>query len=173
MRRPRPIAMRQARGLWSTHRWSLSFWAALVALLLGALVAGCGQTAGGTLAPVGSTPAPQNCGAVQLRGTATLNGTDAGQAETCFYQAYQQCQRASLAVNEMGVDAGTDRTFTTQAGSRGACGIADAVYSYVIPTQHSSTTTYNCTGLSRKDGGLLFSACGADGDFYVPAPAAS
>ncbi len=132
-----------------------------LALLVGAL-AGCGQTVGGT---------PQNCGTVQLRGAVTLGGTDATRAESCFYHAYQQCQRASLAVNEMGVDAGTDRTFNTQAGSNGGCAVSDAVYTYVIPTNHTNTKTYTCAGLSQKENGLLFSGCGADGDVFVPAAA--
>jgi len=154
-------ATRRADGLSVARRW---LGVVLGITLLGAAVAGCGQTAGGN-------PAPQNCGTVQLRGASLMDGANAGQAETCFYQAFQHCQRASLAVNEMGVDSGTDRTFTTVAGSGAGCVISDAVSTYVIPTQHSNTTSYTCAGLSRKDGGLLFSSCGADGDVYVPASA--
>lgn len=154
-------ATRRTRGLSVACRW---LGVALGMALLGAAVAGCSQAAG-------SNPAPQNCGTVQLRGTTLVDGANAGQAETCFYQAFQQCQRASLAVNEMGVDAGTDRTFSTAAGSGPGCVISDAVTTYVVPTRHNTTTTYTCAGLSRKDGGLLFSSCGADGDVYVPASA--
>jgi hypothetical protein len=127
-------------------------------------LAACGEVAGGT-------SAPQSCGTVHLRGGATLDIGDAGQAETCFYQAFQQCRRVSLAVDEMGVDSGVDRTFSTQPGNDGECVISDAVHTYVIPTRHDSTTTYTCAGVSRKDGGLLFSWCGGDGDISVPAPA--
>ncbi len=154
-------AMRRARGLSVARRW---LGVALGIALLGAAVAGCGQAAG-------SNPPPQNCGTVQLHGTALVDGANAGQAETCFYQAFQQCQRVSLAVNEMGVDAGTDRVFSTASGGAPGCVISDAVTTYVIPTQHNITKTYTCAGLSRKDGGLLFSSCGADGDIYVPASA--
>jgi hypothetical protein len=154
-------ARRQAQG-GSVARRLLAL--ALGITLLGAVLTGCGQAAT-------NIPPPQNCGTVQLRGIVLVDGASAGQAETCFYQAFQQCQRASLAVNEMGVDAGTDRVFSTASGSGSDCIISDMVTTYVVPTQHNTTKTYTCASLSRKDGGLLFSSCGADGDVYVPASA--
>lgn len=127
-------------------------------------VAGCGQTSN-------AGASPQNCGTVVVRANSTPTGTTATQAENCFYQAYQHCASATLTVNEMGVDAGTDRTFTTVSRS-GGCAISESVTTYVVPRGQNPTTTYTCTGLSQQSDGLHFSSCGADGNIFVPAPAA-
>src|SRR5579871_1030342 len=61
----------------------------------------------------GSPGKPQACGTVQVRGNGqVVDTTKAQQAENCFWQAYQQCQAATIIVTMMGVDSGINRTFT-------------------------------------------------------------
>jgi hypothetical protein len=40
----------------------------------------------------------------------------------------------------------------------------------VVPRPTPVPEPFVCQGLSRKNNGLLFSACGAQGDILVPAP---
>lgn len=94
----------------------------------------------------------------------------AAQAETCFYQAYQRCSPATLVVDDMGIDAGTDRTFTTQPRNQGGCAVSDVATTYVVPRGKNAPATYTCSGLTQQSDGLHFSACGADGNLFVPAP---
>jgi hypothetical protein len=129
--------------------------------LAGADLASCGQA---------SIPVP-TCGTVNVNHLGQVsNGAAAGEAETCFYHAFQQCQQASLGVTWMtGVDTGAQDLFSVQSGSGGKCSISDAQYSYVN-TSVSLTTTVTCAGLSRQNGGMLFTSCGAR-NVSIPAPA--
>jgi hypothetical protein len=116
------------------------------------------------------TPHPRQCGRLTI-GASGLpgNGPEAAQAENCFWQAFRQCQPATLSVTAMGVDAGAVRTFTI-TGTAGACKITDVRQTYVISTNKQITETFTCAGLVQHNGGLLFQSCGDDGDIAVPAP---
>lgn len=152
-------------------------------LVLRVLIVGLGITilslslaacAPGSTTGAGQTPTPpQQCGSIHMT-TGLPNSIDAsaGQVETCFWQAYQHCQAATMNLTAMGVDAGSIRAFTiTPNGS--ACTVQDTIQYYVIPKGNGPAHTYTCTGLAQpKQGGLLFTACGADGDVAVPAPGA-
>jgi hypothetical protein len=88
--------------------------------LLGPALAGCGQA---------SVPTP-TCGTVYVNHLGQVsNGAQAAQAETCFYQAFQQCQQASLGVSYMsGVDSGAQSIFSVQTGGGGG-GVAPMSWS--------------------------------------------
>jgi hypothetical protein len=135
---------------------------ALAALgpLVGAALLGCGQA---------SIP-PLTCGTVSLDHLGHLiNGRQAEQAETCFYQGFQPCRAVSIGLSQMtGTDTGTESIFSVQAASAGSCRISEAEYSDVN-TNQTATTTATCTGLSRQNGGLLVSSCGAGRNVYLPA----
>lgn len=151
-------------------RPALALWLALpfVALLGTALVA-CGSPSASGQGSI--TPVPNGaCGTIQLRGGATVLSSTPPQAETCFWQAYTRCQSATLVVNSIGVDAGTDRTFSVKRSTSGSCTISDKAQTFVAPTSGGHVNTYTCAGLIQQHGGLLFQSCGNDGSISVPAP---
>src|SRR5215467_5020586 len=116
-------------------------------------------------------PAPvKKCGIVQ--GLAHLevppSDTGAAQAENCFWQAFQHCRPATLVFITSSVDTALIRTFTIH-DDNGACSISDAKQQRIVPNPPSPAGTYTCTGLVQKPDGLHFSACGKDGDVFVPA----
>jgi|GEM_PF-901143 len=111
------------------------------------------------------------CGTVQIAGYRGLpvNGTTALRAEQCFWQAYSQCHTASLTMTMMGVDANTVYLFTiNKQGSR--CLLDDTMQTSIIGSKHTTTINSTCAGLKQQQGGLLFLACGAAGDIFMPPP---
>lgn len=109
------------------------------------------------------------CGAVRMLGPNPPSDKAALQAEDCFFQAFQACQAATLAVTMMGVDAGTTNNFAIEAQGTG-CRVTGNVVRYVVPRPTAVPEQFVCQGLSRKNNGLVFSGCGAQGDIVVPAP---
>ena len=147
---------------------SVVFGLGLALALVGLAACSPNQDGSGTAAAPTVTPQTHKCGMVHL----VLNGriedqTGARQAESCFYQAYQHCQPATLDFIMMGVDSGISRTFTiTKNGN--ACVVTDIVQSYVLPTHAHNSATYTCTGgVIQTQTGLLFRSCGKDGDVAV------
>ncbi len=134
--------------------------------------AGTGATPAGMPSPT-SLASPvsgaQNCGQVSMLGPNPPRDSTALTSEQCFWQAFQQCQIATLTVTMRGVDAGTTHLFTIQK-SNGACRVTDAVQSYVIPLRTPSVQTFACADLVQQNGGLLVKGCGQAGDISVPAP---
>jgi hypothetical protein len=151
-------------------------------LVLRIVVAGLGMAilslslvacAPGSTAGAGQTPLlPQQCGSIHMTQGLGRVSDNAGQAESCFWQAYQQCQAATLSFTTMGIDAGSIRAFTITPNGSG-CIVQDTIQYYVVPKGNGPSHTYTCAGLSQPEqGGLLFAACGADGNVAVPAPGA-
>ena len=133
----------------------------LLVALLG--LAACGPSQSGT-----PPSKPQACGTVQIRGDGqVVDSTKAQQAENCFWQAYQQCQAATIIVTTMGVDSGIIRTFTVVPNG-GTCKVSDAEQNYVVPNHTGPLNIYTCANVQQLSGGLLFHSCGADGDVRVP-----
>ncbi len=154
-----PRALRAARGRLSLSL-GLGLGGTLLASLVGAALAGCGQA---------SIPTP-TCGTVAIDHLGHVTGAQAEPAETCFYQGFQQCQAVSLGLSHMsGVDSGSESVFSVQPASGGGCRIAEADYAY-NNTNVSATTTATCTGLSRQNGELLITSCSSGHDVSIPAP---
>ncbi|HEY6286325.1 MAG TPA: hypothetical protein VIX20_11725 [Ktedonobacteraceae bacterium] len=162
------------------------FGIAALLVLLCAFLAGCGSyvpSQGGQSQTTPSTtptsipaftPSPtlaqqaQNCGKVDT----TLNGkpVDANQARlagNCFWQAFQNCQAASLILKEHSLDTGADHTFTMK-GTTGRCSIMDTVKHYIVPNNLNLTRSYTCSGLVMQADGLHFIACGSLGNIFMP-----
>ncbi len=118
-----------------------------------------------------STPAAvgQDCGMIQMLGPNPPRDQTALQSEQCFWQAYQQCTVATLTVAMRGVDAGTIHQFTLSKSGSG-CTITDTAQPYVVPHPTPAATRYTCASLKQQADGLLFTACGDEGDITVPAP---
>jgi hypothetical protein len=163
----------------SSHRHH--FLALGLALLL-MLLAACGtNVAGTTTGSNGSTGNPgatasatgatvaENCGAVHTARQVVVpaDTSKAPGIEDCFWQAYQQCHAATLSYVQGSVDTAQIHTFTLKSQNN-QCVITDALQSQVVPRPAKPVGTYTCTGLTRANDGLHFSACGNDGDVVVP-----
>ena len=165
------------------HRYRFSgFGITAILVILCAFLTGCGSyvpSQGGqsqttpTSIPA-FTPSPtlaqqvQNCGKVDT----TLNGkpVDANQARlagNCFWQAFQNCQAASLILKEHSLDTGADHTFIMK-GTNGKCSIMDTVRHYIVPNNLNTTNSYACSGLVMQADGLHFIACGSLGNIFMP-----
>jgi len=116
------------------------------------------------------TTAGLECGHVQLGGPgpAVLNDGAAQQAEGCFWQAFQRCAAATLMATWMSVDTGVNRTFTIGQGN-GGCAVTDVVQPYSVPSRGQPASTYSCSSVVQRSGGLVNTGCGADGDVVLPA----
>ena len=145
----------------------------LAIALFGILITGCGtSTVGATQpTPVQTTATVQKCGTIgvmRTRANANTPGNiKANAAGNCFWQAFQQCQAASLTVNFGGVDTITTHTFTLQKKNT-SCTITDVVKNRVIPRPARNTGTYTCSGLVNASNELRFNDCGTLGNIVVP-----
>ncbi len=112
----------------------------------------------------------QKCGVVQSLGSLEVppGDTRAERVETCLWQAFQHCRPATLVFINNSPGTALIRTFTIFSNN-GACSISDARQQRSASNPPSVAETYTCTGLVQKPGGLLFTACGKDGDVFVPA----
>lgn len=156
-------AERPIRGVRPQIRLALSV-AALTVLgaLVGAALFGCGQA---------SIPIP-SCGTVAIDHLRRVIDTQAEQAETCFYQGFQDCRTVSLGLSQLsGVDTATESIFSVRADNRGSCYIAETNYD-IINTSVTAGTTVTCTAVSRQNNGLVISSCSSGPDVFIPAPAA-
>ncbi len=150
--------------------------------LFGILMAGCGSSTVGsmpsTIPP--TSAAIQKCGSIGvvrnqpvLIAPASIAKTSASStvtpsvAGTCFWQAFQQCQPASLVVSFGSVDTVTTHTFTLQKQNTN-CAISDVVQSRIIPRPAKTIGTYTCTGLVNASNELHFNGCGTLGNVVVP-----
>lgn len=116
--------------------------------------------------PVGSS-----CGEVDVFGTVVANPP---QAETCFLNAFQQCQPRTLTFTSgVGLESINTHVFTLVKNG-GACTITDrftnTTQNVPPPLGGTHTATYTCSSLTQQNGGLLFSNCGAEGNVSVPPP---
>ena len=155
------------------HRFA-GFGITVTLVLLCALLTGCGSYVPSQGGQSQTTPSPtlaqqaQNCGKVDT----TLDGqpVDANQARlagNCFWQAFQNCQAASLILKEHSLDTGADHTFTMK-GTNGKCSIMDTVKHYIVPNNLNLTRSYTCSGLVMQADGLHFIACGSLGNIFMP-----
>lgn len=128
-----------------------------------------------TTAASSATPTPgsnnpaETCGAIQMQGTNPPQDASALSAEQCFWRAYQQCQATTLTVTMMGVDAGTVHTFAVKPPGN-PCPLVDTVSRYFVPRPTPPPQATKCESVSFTAAGLLFKACGEQGDILIPSP---
>lgn len=146
--------------------------AMLSSLLLMILLAACGATTG---SQSGSTPTPaapaqtQNCGTLhnRLNGLPPADKVIAPQVEQCFYQAYKQCQPATLTYDVNGVDAGTINNFSVK-NVNGTCTLTDGFQHYIAPRPASVPVLYTCASMSMQADGLHIYSCGQANTVLIP-----
>src|SRR5579884_1657390 len=113
-----------------------------ILMALSAALVACGQA---------SIPTP-TCGTVAIDHLGQVHGSQTDQAETCFFQGFQQCRTVSLRLTHMtGVDTATESIFSVQVANDGRCQIDEADYD-LVNTSTTATGTATCTGLSRQSG---------------------
>ena len=112
--------------------------------------------------------AGKKCGTVQTLGRLEVPVADsgAGEAESCFWQALQRCRPATLVFIMSSIDTSVLRTFSIH-NNHGECSIVDTRQFRVIPGRVSAAVNYTCAGVKKVQGGLLFVACGQDGNVTV------
>ena len=138
------------------------------ALIVSVALVGCGAANASGAAGGG---AAINCGHVQgaLAPHPTATATAAQAAENCFWNAYQQCQTASLTYTRLGVDTEDTYSFTLQRQGT-ACVLNETHDRAIAPQPAHRLGTYSCTGLTRQqDDSLAAHGCGQDGDITITA----
>lgn len=161
--RPRRPGTHLGTHLQSGFAWRTLTSAGVVVVLLAALgLAACGGASAGA-------GGGGDCGAVHsAAGGAFTQGTSA--VEDCFWQAYSNCQSATLTFSEMGVDTTNTHTLTIQPGSGGHCSLTDSVSFFQASGGFRTTHSYQCTGMRQSSGGLVAEQCGTEGNVVIPAP---
>ena len=113
---------------------------------------------------------PAACGSAWthgLNGQTQLLGADHG-ALTCFDAAARACKPASLHVTDIGVDTGTDYTFTIESGGP-SCRVTEQSNFFSANGGGSTgpVTTTSCLRTAATGEGVLLSCAGQD--VLVPA----
>jgi hypothetical protein len=148
----------------------------LGSLLVMLMLAACGNTTGGTgsqggqSSPVATKPAQtQNCGTLHsnVAGLIQTDKAHAMQDENCFFNAYKQCQPATLIFQSTSVDTGVIHNFAVKS-SNGSCSLTDGLQHFIAPKPPSRTTTYTCASASMQSDGLHIASCGTAGDILIP-----
>jgi hypothetical protein len=116
--------------------------------------------------------APKACGTVIMHGTGSpafgVQNSSPAQVANCFWQAYQQCQPATMQLTFMGVDAGVRHTFTIQKKGS-VCAITDSAQNYNVSVKLTSKPVIStCTGMAMQADGLHITGCGNGNTFIIP-----
>ena len=148
---------------------------AMTLALLMLLLSACGSNAGGQGRATTPTNTPSlqelKCGTVHTLHSqiAPADLNTARHAEDCFWQAFQQCQPATLTYTKNEVDAGSVNTFTLKSIG-GKCTVSDGVQHFIVPRSPGKTTTYPCSDVKLQSDGLYVFSCGEIGTIIVPRP---
>jgi len=120
------------------------------------------------------TPAPTalpkaSCGQAathQLSGATQFFQADKG-ALSCFAAAARQCQSASIAITEMGVDTGTEHVFAVAPG-KASCAATEWSQGYSANfggSKQFKVVVTQCSAVTKPDGVML--GCGGQ-DILIP-----
>src|SRR5574340_109169 len=154
------------------NKVNVTFVAVIIALFT-LVLAACGSNVGGQSQVTTPTTIPssqvQKCGTVNTLHSRIVS-TDpnaAKQAVNCFWQAFQQCQPATIAYSKNDLDAGTVNTFTLK-NTGNKCDISVGVQHYVAPHPPGNATVYTCGGVKLQQDGLYILSCGDAGTIVIP-----
>lgn len=116
--------------------------------------------------------APKTCGTVIMHGTSSpafgVQNTSPSQVANCFWQAYQQCQPATMHLTFMGVDAGVQHTFALEKQGN-ACTITDSAQNYnVVVKLKAKPVVSTCTDMAMQSDGLHITGCSNGNTFFIP-----
>ncbi len=154
------------------NKGGVIFVTVIVALFTFTLAA-CGSNVGGLGQAATPTPPPsaqvQKCGTVNTLHSLIVP-TDqnmAKQAVNCFWQAYQQCQPATITYAKNDLDVGTVNTFTLK-NVGGKCAVSVGVQQFVAPHPPGKATIYTCGDVKLQSDGLSVLSCGNAGTIVIP-----
>jgi len=116
-----------------------------------------------------ATSSGDRCGSMEL-GSPPTSSDEAQARFNCFTAALQTCDPVALVVSAHTPDAIVTRTFLTEVGDHG-CNIAETVERG--KGGGSTTETNLCSDVRKNKDGLVFTACGKDGDVAIPAVASA
>jgi hypothetical protein len=134
----------------------------------GLVIASCGKEGDIAIPARPTDQVGHVCGTIdELYGiVSNSDGTSPNDIEKCFWQAYTTCKPSTLLDNvTTGFVPTTLHTITIQP-AYDLCAVADSVR--VSPHMLALPTTYPCTGLIQRNGGLVVTSCGAFGDIIIP-----
>ena len=108
------------------------------------------------------TPATA-CGTITSTEAVSNNASKAMNAGTCFFQAYQKCQAATLSYIDQDTLLKQDHEKTTRTLTIDAttCKVSEVVQT------PSNSATYTCDKMEGLRGSLRLVSCGADGTFLL------
>lgn len=146
---------------------------AVITALFTLVLAACGSNVGGQSQATTPTTIPssqvQKCGTVNTLHS-QLVSTDqntAKQAENCFWQAFQQCQPATITYTKSDLDAGTVNTFIIK-NVGGKCSVSAGIQHFVAPHPPGKANLYTCGSVKLQSDGLYILSCGDAGTIVIP-----
>jgi hypothetical protein len=137
------------------------------------VLAACGSNVGGQSQATTPTSIPssqvQKCGTVNTLHSQIVSADQntVKQTENCFWQAYQQCQPATISYTKNDLDAGTVNNFTLK-NVGGKCAVSVGVQHYVAPHPPGQATIYTCNSVKLQSDGLYIYSCGDAGTIVIP-----
>ena len=148
-------------------------YAAMIMALFMLVLAGCGSNVGGQgqAATPASIPSSQvqKCGTVHTLHSqiVSVDQNTVKQTENCFWQAFQQCQPATLTYADNELDVGTVNTFALK-NNGGKCAVSIGVQKFVAPHPPGKAAMYACSGVKLQSDGLYIFSCGDVGTVVIP-----
>ena len=159
----------------SSSRGNKAFviYSAMIMALFTLVLAACGSNVGeqGQAATPTTVPSAQvqKCGTVHTLHSqiVSVDQNTVKQTENCFWQAFQQCQPATLTYANNELDTGTVNTFTLK-NTGGKCAVSVGVQQFVAPRPPGKPTMYTCSSVKLQSDGLYIFSCGDAGTVVIP-----
>jgi hypothetical protein len=145
---------------------------AIVMALFTFVLAACGSNVGGlgqATTPTSPTSQVQKCGTVHTLHSqiVSVDQNTAKQTENCFWQAFQQCQPATLTYADNELDVGTVNNFALK-NTGGKCAVSVGVQKFIAPHPPGKPTMYTCSDVKLQSDGLYIYSCGDVGTVVIP-----
>ncbi|MGZ3645982.1 MAG: hypothetical protein ACXVCM_19265 [Ktedonobacteraceae bacterium] len=148
-------------------------YSAMIMALFTLVLAACGSNVGGQGQATTPTTVPssqvQKCGTVHTLHSqiVSVDENTVKQTENCFWQAFQQCQPATLTYANNELDTGTVNTFILK-NTGGKCAVSVGVQQFVAPHPPGKSTIYACSSVKLQSDGLYIFSCGDAGTVFIP-----
>ena len=137
------------------------------------VLAACGSNVGEQGQATTPTTIPssqvQKCGIVHTIHSqiVSVDQNTVKQTENCFWQAFQQCQPATLTYAKNELDTGSVNTFILK-NTNGKCAVLVGVQQFVAPHSPGKPTMYTCSSVKLQSDGLYIFSCGDAGTVVIP-----
>jgi hypothetical protein len=165
--------LRSEQNSRSRRNKAFVIYAAMIMALFMLVLTTCGSNVGGQGQVTTPTSIPssqvQQCGTVHTLHSqiVPVDQNTVKQTENCFWQAFQQCQPATLTYAKNELDVGTINTFALK-NADGKCAVSVGVQQFVAPHPPGKPTMYTCSGVKLQSDGLYIYSCGDAGTVVIP-----